>query len=253
MRRRARESRPRHRWRPPSQTRSSIVGHQKTRRRRTGPRRKQEPEWKESAMRTRLAAGARRHRAPVRGLRLASDQPGPAQASAPELVSRFEAASAISDAATRDQALVEVAWLGAQAGDGHFVLNCLGAMRDSPARDQAAYQCSARLAEDGWVPAGRRRGADDRRLDRPRPRPVENRPEQPVSGRAAVTAAVTRRLTPPARSPQPHFRHVERRRRELHVHLLERLDDDLRDGEVAEPFVVRRDDEPRRLARCCSG
>ena len=80
------------------------------------------------------------------------DQPGPAQASAPELVSRFEAASAISDAATRDQALVEVAWLGAQAGDSRVVLNCLGAMRGSPVRDQAAYRCSGRLAEDGWVP-----------------------------------------------------------------------------------------------------
>ena len=80
------------------------------------------------------------------------DQRGPMAGSAPELVSRFEAAAAISDVATRDQALAEVAWLGAQAGDSRVLLNCLGAMSVSPARDQAAYQCSGRLAEDGWVP-----------------------------------------------------------------------------------------------------
>ncbi|MGD1000570.1 MAG: hypothetical protein ABSA67_07715 [Candidatus Brocadiia bacterium] len=80
------------------------------------------------------------------------DQRGATAESAPELVSRFDAASAISDFATRDQALAEVAWLGAQADDSRMVLNCLGAMRDSPVRDQAAYQCSGRLAEDGWVP-----------------------------------------------------------------------------------------------------
>jgi hypothetical protein len=79
------------------------------------------------------------------------DQRSPVTGSAPELVSRFEAAAAISDIATRDRALAEVAWLGAQAGDGRVVLNCLGAMSDSPMRDQAAYQCSVRLAEDGWV------------------------------------------------------------------------------------------------------
>jgi hypothetical protein len=80
------------------------------------------------------------------------DQRGPVTASSPELVSRFEAAAAITDSATRDQALAKVAWLGAQAGDARVVLNCLGAMGDSPTRDQAAYQCSGRLAEDGWVP-----------------------------------------------------------------------------------------------------
>ena len=80
------------------------------------------------------------------------DQRGAVPASSPELVSRFQAAAAISDVATRDQALAQVAWLGAQAGDGRAVLNCVRAMSDSPVRDSAAYQCSARLAEDGWVP-----------------------------------------------------------------------------------------------------
>jgi len=75
-----------------------------------------------------------------------------APGSSPELVSRFQAATSISDPATRNLALAQVAWLGAQAGDGRSVLNCLGAMSDSPVRDQTAYQCSARLAEDGWVP-----------------------------------------------------------------------------------------------------
>jgi hypothetical protein len=79
------------------------------------------------------------------------DQRSPVAGSAPELVSRFEAAAAIGDTATRDQALAEVAWLGAQAGDGRVVLNCLSAMSEPLVRDQAAYQCSARLAEDGWV------------------------------------------------------------------------------------------------------
>jgi hypothetical protein len=79
------------------------------------------------------------------------DQPGPVTASSPDLVSRFEAAAAITDGATRDQALAKVAWLGAQDGDARLVLKCLGAMSDSSVRDQAAYQCSGRLAEDGWV------------------------------------------------------------------------------------------------------
>jgi len=78
-------------------------------------------------------------------------QPGPAAASSPELVSRFEAAAAISDAAMRDQALAKVAWLGAQASDVRIVLNSLGAMSDSSVRDEAAYECSGRFAEDGWV------------------------------------------------------------------------------------------------------
>ncbi len=72
--------------------------------------------------------------------------------SSPELVSRFQAAAAISDLATRNLALAQVAWLGAQAGDGRIVLNCLSAMSDSPVRDQTGYQCSVRLAEDGWIP-----------------------------------------------------------------------------------------------------
>jgi len=89
-----------------------------------------------------LCAGCASHRV----------QGGGVPGSSPELVSRFEAAAAISDGATRDQALAQVAWLGAQAGDGRTVLNCVRAMSDSPVRDSAAYQCSARLAEDGWVP-----------------------------------------------------------------------------------------------------
>jgi hypothetical protein len=89
-----------------------------------------------------LFAGCASHRA----------QRVPAERSAPELVSRFQAAAAISDAPTRDRALAEVAWLGAQADDGRIVLDCLGAITDSAVRDKAAYQCSARLAEDGWVP-----------------------------------------------------------------------------------------------------
>jgi hypothetical protein len=89
-----------------------------------------------------LSAGCASHR----------DQRAPVPGSSPELVGRFQAAAAISDDATRDLALAQVAWLGAQAGDGRIVLNCLGAMSDSPVRDNAGYQCSARLAEDGWVP-----------------------------------------------------------------------------------------------------
>jgi hypothetical protein len=80
------------------------------------------------------------------------DQPGPVAGNAPELASRFEAASAITDVAARDQALAKVAWFGAQAGDGRAVLACLGAMSVSPVRDQAASQCSAQLAADGWGP-----------------------------------------------------------------------------------------------------
>jgi hypothetical protein len=89
-----------------------------------------------------LFAGCPSHRNP----------PAPVTGSAPELVSRFEAASAITDVAARDQALAKVAWFGAQAGDGRAVLTCLGAMSVSPVRDQAAYLCAARLAEDGWGP-----------------------------------------------------------------------------------------------------
>jgi hypothetical protein len=89
-----------------------------------------------------LCAGCASHRNP----------PVLVKASSPELVSRFEAASAISDGATRDKALANVAWLGAQAGDGGIVLNCVNAMSDSPVRDKAASQCSGRLVEDGWVP-----------------------------------------------------------------------------------------------------
>ena len=80
------------------------------------------------------------------------DQRVSAQRSSPELVSRYEAASAITDVATRDQALAQVAWLGAEAGDGRIVLQCVSAMSVSPVRDSTAYQCSVRLAEDGWVP-----------------------------------------------------------------------------------------------------
>ena len=82
------------------------------------------------------------------------DQGGPMAGSAPELVNRFEAAAAIGEIATRDQALADVAWLGAQAGDGRAVLKCLKAMSAPPMRDQAAYQCSARLADGGWVQEG---------------------------------------------------------------------------------------------------
>ena len=79
------------------------------------------------------------------------DQSVPLPGSSPELVSRYQAAAAISDVATRDLALAQVAFLGAQAGDGRIVLNCIAAMSKSPVRDKAGYQCSGRLAEDGWV------------------------------------------------------------------------------------------------------
>ena len=89
-----------------------------------------------------LAAGCASHR---------DQHTVPLPTSSPELVNRFQAAAAISDVATRDNALAQVAWLAAQNGDGRTVLNCVGAMSQSPTRDNAAYQCSARLAEDGWV------------------------------------------------------------------------------------------------------
>jgi hypothetical protein len=79
-------------------------------------------------------------------------QPAPVQGSPFELVSRFRAAAAINDVATRDQALAQVAWLGAENDDGTTVLNCLDAMSDSPVRDSTGYQCALRLAEDGAVP-----------------------------------------------------------------------------------------------------
>src|SRR5262249_37067524 len=42
---------------------------------------------------------------------------------------------------------------------------------------------------------------------------------------------------------------IHLRRRELQPHLLQRVRDDLRDGEIAKPLVVGRDDVPGRVLR----
>lgn len=72
-----------------------------------------------------------------------------------ELENRYQAAAAITDVAVRDQSLADVGLRAAQAGDGKITLQCLNAMSPSPARDDAGYKCSVKLAEVGWMQQAR--------------------------------------------------------------------------------------------------
>ena len=45
----------------------------------------------------------------------------------------------------------------------------------------------------------------------------------------------------------PNVRDVHGWLRELHVHIFHRLDNDFRNSKVPEPFVIRRNDEPRSV------
>ena len=91
-----------------------------------------------------VSAGCASHRPPAPG-------PNAGVFGEGELESRYQAAAAISDVAGRDQALAEVGLRAAQAGNGKIALQCLNAMSAAPAKDEAGYKCSIKLAEVGWM------------------------------------------------------------------------------------------------------
>src|SRR5437016_10327314 len=91
----------------------------------------------------------------------------------------------------------------------------------------------------------------------------EGAPRVVLAGHDALVPGGRLRLTSPLRSPvvPPCLLHrrgvvlaadrgdIHLRRRELQTHLLQRVRYDLRDGEIAKPLVVGRDDVPWRVLR----
>ena len=72
------------------------------------------------------------------------------------------------------------------------------------------------------------------------------------------SAALGRRLPVPVRRgvlviEPPNFLEVDRRLRQLQVHIIHGVGDDLRYGEIAKPFVIGRNDKPRRVFGRTSG
>src|SRR5215471_18434971 len=66
------------------------------------------------------------------------------------------------------------------------------------------------------------------------------------------SAALGRSLPAPLRRgilviEPPNFFEIDRRLRQLQLHIIKGVGDDLRDGEIAKPLVIGRNDKPRRV------
>src|SRR5467141_5380706 len=75
---------------------------------------------------------------------------------------------------------------------------------------------------------------------------IPGRPARPHEETTPDQYSHVERPAPGRRSAQLQLRWIEGGLGELHLHRLEGLEHDLRDGEVAEPFPVGRDDVPGR-------